>query len=327
MSAPGPVPGGTEQGAPGRAAARVRVGFMVGPTGVGKSAFALKVAEKLGAEIVNADSRQLYRGLDIGTAKPGPEERRRVPHHLIDVRGPEEPLDAAGFLTLARAAIAEVAARGRPALVVGGSGLYLRVLRGGIVPAPPASPALREELRALAERRGRDYLHRELRAVDPAAAERIAPNDLARIVRALEVFRLTGTPLSAHQRRHAFGAGGYETLTVGLRTERQALYDAINRRFDAMMAAGFVDEVRALVGAGYSLDRPPLSAIGYRQIVGSLSGELELARAVELAKRDTRRLAKRQLTWFRREPGIIWLDADTDIEQALRLFKRFFSGV
>lgn len=305
-------------------ASAIPVAFIVGPTGAGKSALALEVAERLGAEIVNADSRQVYRGLDIGTAKPSAEERRRVPHHLIDVRAPDQPLDVAGFVALARAAIVEIAARGRPVLVVGGSGLYLRVLRGGIFAGPPASQAIRSELAALAAERGVAHLHARLAEVDPSAAARIGHNDLYRITRALEVHRLTGQPISAHQERHRFAARPYETTTIGLTMERKRLYDVIDRRFDEMIARGLVDEVRALLAAESDPGRSPLRSVGYRQIAAAVRGEMELADAVALAKRDTRRLAKRQLTWFRADPEIVWIDAERGLEQTLDLLRAFF---
>jgi len=304
----------------------MRVGFIVGPTGVGKSAFALEVAERLNAEIVNADSRQVYCGMDIGTAKPTLDERRRVPHHLIDIRKPDDPLDVASFLALARTAIADVAARGSRAIVVGGSGLYLRVLRGGIFEGPTASIEIRDELIAVAHEKGTSHLHEQLRQVDAVAAKRISPNDLKRIIRALEVYRLTGTPISVHQQRHRFSAGGFESLIIGLEMPREQLYDAIDRRFDAMMAAGLVDEVRALVTAGYRVDAQPLCTIGYREIAAYLRGATSLAEAVGRAKRESRRLAKRQLTWFRSEPGIEWLDPSAGVEPAIKLFDDFFSS-
>ena len=305
--------------------AREKVGFIVGPTGAGKSALAMAVAERVGAEIINADSRQFYRGMNIGTAKPSEEERRRVPHHLIDVRGADEPLDVAEFVALARVAIAEIAARGRNPLVVGGSGLYLRVIRGGIFQGPPASPAIRERLAKVAAERGAVHLHDRLRGVDPDAANRIGVNDLYRIIRALEVFELTGEPMSAHQGRHRFADAGYECLTVGVEVERKRLYETIDRRFDAMVAAGLVEEVRALIEAGYSPEKPPLCTIGYKEIAAHLRGEVTLAQAIELAKRDSRRLAKRQLTWFRRDASIVWLDPERDANQARALFQKFFS--
>lgn len=306
-------------------AGAIRVGFIVGPTGAGKSALALELAERLDAEIVNADSRQVYRGLDIGTAKPSAEERRRVPHHLIDVRAPDDPLDVAAFVALARAAIADIAARGRAPLVVGGSGLYLRVLRGGIFAGPPAAPELRRELAALAAERGIEYLHARLAEVDPASAARIGHRDLYRVTRALEVYRLTGQPISAHQERHRFAARPYQTLAAGIATERKRLYEAIERRFDEMVARGLVDEVRALLAAGCDPGRPPLRTVGYRQIAAAVRGEMTLGEAIVLAKRDTRRLAKRQLTWFRADPEIVWIDAEPRLEQAFELLSAFFA--
>lgn len=302
-----------------------RVGFIVGPTGVGKSAAAIALAERLGAEIVNADSRQVYRGMDIGTAKPGAEDRRRVPHHLLDIRAIEEPLDVAEFLKLARAAISAIASRGRNVMVVGGSGFYLRVLRGGIFAGPAAAPAVRRELEALAAERGVEYLHARLREVDRPSAERIGHRDLYRIVRALEVFRLTGQPISAHQQRHRFAAREYESLTIGLAMERERLYQSINRRFDEMVARGLVDEVRALLAAGCDPGEAPLRTVGYRQIAAAVRGEMTLGAAVELAKRDTRRLAKRQLTWFRADPEIVWVDAERGHQQAFSLLSAFFA--
>ncbi len=305
--------------------ARTAVGFIVGPTGAGKSALAMAVAERSNCEIVNADSRQFYRGMDLGTAKSPPEDRRRVPHHLIDVRNPDESLDVAEFAQLARAAIEEIAARGRNPLVVGGSGLYLRVIRGGIFRGPAASAEIRGRLAKIAAEHGVAHLHRRLRELDPGAANRIGVNDLYRIVRAIEVYELTGETISAHQRRHRFADIGYDTLTVGVEVERKKLYEAIDRRFDAMVAAGLAAEVRALVEAGYSPERPPLSTIGYKQIAAYLRGEIALADAVALAKQESRRLAKRQLTWFRREPEIVWLDPERAAQDAPGLFEKFFA--
>ena len=305
--------------------ARIAVSFIVGPTGAGKSALAMEVAECLNCEIVNADSRQFYRGMDLGTAKPSAEDRRRVPHHLIDVRDPGQPLDVAEFAQIARAAIEEIAARGRNPLVVGGSGLYLRVIRGGIFRGPAASAEIRDRLAETAEKRGVAHLHRQLREIDPEAANRIGANDLYRIVRAIEVFELTGEKISAHQRRHRFADNGYDTLTVGVEVERKRLYAAIDARFDAMVAAGLVGEVRALIDAGHSPDKPPLSTIGYKQIAAHLRGEMTLADAAAMAKRESRRLAKRQMTWFRREPEIVWLDPERGAQDASPFFEKFFS--
>ncbi len=304
--------------------ARIAVGFVVGATGAGKSALAMRVAEHSNCEIVNADSRQFYRGMDLGTAKPSAEDRARVPHHLIDVRSPDQPLDVAEFARLARDAIEAIAARGRCPLVVGGSGLYLRVVRGGIFRGPAASLATRDRLAKIAAERGVAHLHERLREIDPEAANRIGINDLYRIVRALEVFELTGETISAHQLRHRFADIGYDTLTVGVQVDREKLYAAIDARFDAMLADGLVEEVRALAGAGYSPGKPPLSTIGYKQIAAYLRGEVALDDAIAQAKQESRRLAKRQLTWFRREPNIVWLDPERGAQDALALFEKFF---
>jgi tRNA dimethylallyltransferase len=303
----------------------IRIGVIAGATGAGKTAAAIGIAERIGAEIVNADSRQFYRGMDIGTAKPDARERARVPHHLIDVRTPAEPIDVAEFAGLARAAIADIAGRGRRALVVGGSGLYLRVLCGGIFAGPAASAEIRGELTDLAARHGAAGVHALLREVDGEAAARISPNDLKRTMRALEVFRLTGVTISEHQRRHRFAARDYETVTVGLALARETLYETIDRRFDRMIADGLVAEVRTLMAAGYDPGAPPLCAIGYAEIAAYLRGECALAEAAERARRNSRRLAKRQLTWFRADPAIRWVDGRAGIGEALRIFAEFFS--
>ena len=308
------------------AMARIKVGFIVGPTGSGKSAVAMEVAQRLGAEIVNADSRQLYLGMDIGTAKPTADERRRVPHHLIDVCAPDQPLDVAQFVAMARRAILDIAARGRRVLVVGGSGLYLRALRGGIFSGPAASMEIRRELEQVAADRGIPFLHDQLMEIDPASGSRIQRNDLYRIVRALEVHRITGVTISAHQDAHRFAESEFDSLMIAIDRPRQSLYKAIDARFDSMIAEGFVDEVRRLIERGYNPERPPLSTIGYREIAAFVRGEMPLASAVELAKRKTRQFAKRQLTWFRHEPKVVWVDADHAARQALTLLEQWFSS-
>ena len=315
-----------EASASGEPDSRPRVGFIVGPTGAGKTALAIAVAERIGAEIVNADSRQVYRRMDLGTAKPTTEELRRVRHHLIDIRDPNDPLDVAAFEPIARAAIAEILGRGRAVLVVGGSGLYLRVLRSGIFRGPAADPALRARLTAIAQRDGTPSLHARLSVIDSAATTRISPNDLVRIIRALEVFALTGVTISEHQARHRFASNPYNSLTIGITPPRALLYATIDRRFDAMIAAGLVDEVRSLIAAGDDQGRTALSTTGYREIVAYLRGETELATAIVNAKRESRRLAKRQLTWFRAQPEISWIDASAGYNPAITRFATFFKA-
>ena len=300
-----------------------RIGFIVGPTAAGKSSLAIQIAEQLDAEIVNADSRQVYRGMDIGTAKPRAEELRRVPHHLIDIRDPDRPLDVAEFMRLARDAIGQITGRGRRVLVVGGSGLYLRAIRAGIFAAPPASPEIRARLTAIAADYGVVHLFGRLQEIDRDSAAWINPNDIRRVVRALEVYEQTGIPLSRFQQRHHFSERPFEDLTVGLTLSRADLYRAIEQRFDAMIEEGLIAEVQILLARGYELT---LSTVGYREIAGFMHGELSLAEAVARAKRASRRLAKRQLTWFRADPAIVWVNAADSTNEALRLFEDFFSG-
>jgi tRNA dimethylallyltransferase len=305
---------------------RPRVGFIVGPTGAGKTALAVEVAERLDAEIVNADSRQLYVGADIGTAKPSIRERERAPHHLLDICAIDQPIDVAQFAARARQVIADIVARGRRVLVVGGSGLYLRVLRDGIFAGPAASPELRVRLNAIAEAGGNRGLHAQLTTVDPEAARRISPNDRVRVVRALEVYYLTGASLSRHQQQHRFAKRPYVSLTIGVSPPRQALYSAIDRRFNAMIEAGLIEEVRGLLQAGYDPGAAPLNTIGYREIAEYLRGAMTLVAAVERAKRRSRNLAKRQLTWFRADHEVDWFDPMTGASPVVACFQQFFGG-
>jgi tRNA dimethylallyltransferase len=313
-------------GAGGLRLGGTRLGMIVGPTGAGKTAFAIALAERLRAEILNGDSRQLYRRMDLGTAKPDAVERARVPHHLIDVCEPDSPIDVAAFAELARAAIADIAARGRPILVVGGSGLYLRALRAGIFDGPPADTGFRAELSQIAAEHGPPYLHTRLTEIDPIAAGRVSPNDLFRIIRALEVHHLSGITISEHRRRHRSSGDGYPNFCIGLSVSRARLYERIDRRFDAMLSAGLIDEVRGLLTSDPRSATVIDQTIGYREIAQYLNGALDLPAAIDAAKRESRRLAKRQMTWFRREPHVVWLDPDDGIEQALRLFQEFFRG-
>jgi tRNA dimethylallyltransferase len=296
---------------------------ILGPTATGKSALGLELAERLAGEIVNADALQVYRGLDVGTAKPTPEERARVPHHLVDVLEPTERYSAGEFARRARAAIAQIRSRGGRPIVVGGSGLYLRALLEGISPVPPGDPAVRRRLRERLEREGLDALHAELRARDPATAERLPPGDTQRILRALEVVEVSGTPLSEWIARRPYGEERLAAVRVGLTLPRRLLYDAVARRVAHMLERGWVEEVERLTARGLGPAAPAFQAIGYREIARHLAGEWTLDRAVEETVRATRRYAKRQLTWFRRERDIIWLDArdaKSDPASVLELF-------
>ena len=285
-----------------------RLLVICGPTASGKSDLALSLAARFDAEIVNADSMQLYRGMDIGTAKVTPEQRREIRHHLIDIADPDENVSAARYAEEADRAIAEILSRGKRVIVVGGTGLYIRALLKGLVDSPSGSGEVRSRLQQEARERGNQAMLDELMEVDPESAGRMHPNNLVRIIRALEVYRITGIPLSRYQQEHGFSSPRYQALQIGLEVERSELYRRIEQRVDGMLAAGLVDEVRRLLQAGYSRQDKALRGIGYKEIISFLDGECTCAEAVELIKRDTRRYAKRQMTWFRAENEIIWLE-------------------
>jgi tRNA dimethylallyltransferase len=303
-----------------------RIVLIGGPTAVGKSSLAMEVAEAIDGEIVSVDSVQIYRGLDIGSAKPSARERARIPHHLIDELDPDEECNVADFVERALEAITEIRRRGRPVIAVGGTNLYVRVLVHGIFDAPPPDASIRERHRQEAEQRGRPYLHEQLARVDPTLAERVHPNDLVRISRGLEVWELTGKPLSEHQREHAFKTPNVDALKVALNRPRKQLYERINQRVDAMIDAGLVDEYRALLQRGYDPQLKPLQSLGYRHIGMHVVDGLALDEAVELMKRDTRRFAKQQISWLRSEKQVRWADARMDRQHFIADLRAFFGG-
>ncbi len=287
---------------------------LVGPTGSGKSALAIMLAQRLDAEIVNCDSRQVFRYLDIGTAKPTQDERAAVPHHLFDIVAPDQAFDCAQYRTHARSVIETIRARGKRVLLVGGTGLYLKVLRYGLAPAPPADAALRAELNALEEQTP-GALHARLARCDAAAAARLHPHDRMRVIRALEVEALTGRPLSAWQAAHGFRTAELAVRVIGVAVDRAALYAALDARCERMLEAGLVDEVRALWARGYGPELPPLQSIGYREVGAYLQGRCDLTSALRAMQRATRQFAKRQLTWFRRDPSVEWMPAEVLVEK------------
>ena len=295
---------------------------IVGPTATGKTALAIALAQRLGGEIVGADSRQVYRQMDIGTAKPTAEERALAPHHLIDVVDPDQEFSLAQYLEQAGAALEDVWSRGKQPLLVGGSGQYVwALLEGWRVPRLPPQRELRRELGERADRQGAEALHRELAQVDPKAAARIDPRNVRRVIRALEVHKATGRPISYWQEK---GPPPWEVLTLGLTCPRRELYERIDARVDAMMEAGLVDEVRGLLSMGYDPSLASMSGIGYKQVCQHLAGELDLATAVARIKTATHRLARQQYTWFRLDDGRIrWLEGDGAVDEAVALAEQF----
>lgn len=284
-----------------------RLLVIAGPTASGKSALALDLAAALNGEIICVDSLTVYRGFEIGSAKPTPEQQRQIPHHLLDICEPTDPFTASDFRVAAASAIEDITGRGRCPILAGGTGLYLRSLLRGLNKAPGEDPVLREALRTRLEREGGEALLAELAQVDPDTAQRLHPNNRNRIIRALEVFHTSGVPLSQFQEEHGFSESPYDALQFCLELPRPVLYQRIDDRVDAMLAAGLVAEVQGLLQAGVPSDCKPLQAIGYKEVLAHLQGEYDQTEMVRLIKRNTRHFAKRQLTWFRSEPAMQWV--------------------
>ena len=283
---------------------------IVGPTAVGKTEVAVRLALALNGEIISADSRQVYRHMDIGTAKPSPQERQQIPHHLIDILNPDEELTLADYQQRACAAIDEVHARGKLPLLVGGTGQYVRaVIEGWSVPHVPPQPALRADLETFADVYGATVLHTRLAAVDPIAAASIDQRNVRRVVRALEVYLVSGVPISALQTRRP---PPYRILQIGLTRPRSSLYARIDTRVDRMIAEGLVEEIRRLLEAGYGWGLSAMHSLGYAQFRGYLQGTMTLEEAARAVKRETRRFVRQQYTWFRLDDAAIrWFDLDS----------------
>ena len=301
----------------------ISVPVLLGPTAVGKSGVAFALAREMGWEILSCDSRQLYRGMDIGTAKPSPAERAQVPHRLIDILDPSEEYSAGRFADEAATIIRTCAKNGRRVLVCGGTGLYFKALQQGTNDRSPSDPAIREELTRFAREKGNEALHRELAAVDPVTAARLHPNDIQRIIRALALFRQTGTRMSDHT-PEGTPPGDMRFVVIKLTMERSLLYDRINRRVEVMMRDGLLEEFRTLVAAGYDRHSPGMQSVGYREFFAVEDGTIAETEAVELIQRNTRRYAKRQITWFSRQVEGVEVDA-TDPAEALNMVRRHFS--
>jgi len=302
---------------------------IVGPTGSGKTTLSLVLAERFGGEIVNCDSVAVYREFEIGTAKPSREERARAPHHLIDVVGPTELYTAGDYSRQARQVLEDIKGRARLPIVVGGTGLYLRALLEGLAPGPERSEEVRERLRRIVGRKGADHLHKILRRLDPPSAERIHPNDVPKVIRAVEVCLAARQPLTEVWKQGRDPLKGFRILRLGLDPERNALYTRINRRAERMFEAGLVEETSAIYEK-YGDAARPLTSLGYKQALQFLRGEINHKLAVWAAQQSHRNYAKRQMTWFRREPGVHWLkgfgDAGSVQAAAVHALEEGFGG-
>ena len=295
---------------------------LLGPTAVGKTEIAIQLAQRLNAEIISVDSRQIYRQMDIGTAKPTPEEKQAARHHLIDCVDISEPFSVADYQSLADTAIADIQNRGNRVLLVGGAGLYFRVIVDGLFEGPGADPALRKRLEGEVAQFGVDALHDRLRVCDPESADRIHPNNIVRVIRALEVYELTGTPMSELQQQWHLEKQRYPFIAFGITMPRALLYRRIEQRVDVMLANGLIAEVESLLVAGYARDSVALQSFGYRELIAYLDGDCTYLEAISQLKQNTRRFAKRQLTWFRKDTRIEWLDRESTPDIVTSLLKK-----
>jgi tRNA dimethylallyltransferase len=289
-----------------------RVLVILGPTCVGKTQVSLKLADILQGEIVSFDSRQVYKFMDIGTAKPTKEEREKARHHMIDLVSPDEKFTAVDYGKKAREVISQIIARNKQPIAVGGSGLYLKALIEGFFLGPPADQKIRERLQKEAQELGEPRLFDRLKEADPKAAERIHPNDLVRIIRALEVYELTGKPISIWQLEGSYEPFSMHFVKIGLTLERKRLYERINQRVEGMIVRGFLNEVKSLKDKGFTPELKALKTVGYQELFVYLEGKLDLSTAIEKIKLNTRHYAKRQMIWFRQDKEIIWMDASEE---------------
>lgn len=288
--------------------AKPKIIGVVGPTASGKTDYAIGLAKERGGEVVSCDSMQIYRHMDIGTAKPTSEERQEIPHHMIDIAEPEENFSVARFVKLARECIDDILERGKIPVLCGGTGLYFDSIINNLeFSEMETDEEYRQSLNALAEEKGCEFVHRMLREVDPRSADAIHPNNLKRVIRALEIYKVSGKPKSVLDREQR-GEPLYEGEIFGLSRPRDVLYDRINRRVDIMMEQGLLEEVKTLLSMGISPKATSMQAIGYKELVWYLDGTLPLKEAVDKIKQESRRYAKRQITWFKRNPDIIWLE-------------------
>ena len=308
------------------ATAKPKIIIICGPTGIGKTTVAIDLAQHLEGQIVGADSLQVYKYMDIGTAKPTAAEQARVVHHLVDFVEPDESFDAAQYAAKAREKIIELDQQRITSFVVGGTGLYIKALLYGLFDEKVSDPEIRDRLKAEADTHGIQSLYERLGRLDSETANRLHPNDTYRILRALEVIEATGQAISKHHKKHGFFDQPFESLKIGLEMDRTILYERINRRVDAMISDGFLDEVKGLMARGYSADLKPMQSIGYRHMVDYIEGRLSWEECVRTMKRDHRRYAKRQLTWFGADSEIIW-KAPGQVKALKLLIENFMSEV
>ena len=299
-----------------------RLFCLLGPTAVGKTEIAIQLAQRLNAEIISVDSRQIYRQMDIGTAKPTAEEQHAARHHLINCVDISQPFSVADYQRLADEAIADIQDRGKRVLLVGGAGLYFRAVVDGLFEGPGADAALRERLTQEAAQHGAGALHERLRTCDPESADRIHPNNIVRVVRALEVYELTGTPMSELQQQWHPEKQRYPFIAFCLTIPRPQLYHRIEQRVDVMLANGLIAEVESLLAAGYSRDTIALQSFGYKELIAYLDGECTYLEAISQLKQNTRRFAKRQLTWFRKDTRLEWIDREATPDPVSHILKK-----
>ncbi|MGM0470744.1 MAG: tRNA (adenosine(37)-N6)-dimethylallyltransferase MiaA [Bacillota bacterium] len=300
---------------------------IVGPTAVGKTKLSLELAARLNGEIISGDSMQVYRGMDIGTAKPTPEERQGIPHHMIDILDPKEDFSVADFQERVDELIPDIVAKEKLPLLVGGTGLYIKALiQGFLFPDMENDWELRERLEAEAEEHGTEYVHDKLKEIDPTLADKLHPNDLRRVIRGIEVYQQTSKTTTYYKKKAQERPPRYRAVKIGLRRKRDKLYERINQRVDLMMEDGLLEEVRELYKAGYDRELTSMQGLGYKELIGYFEDEYDLEEAVRLIKRNTRHFAKRQLTWFRKDEEIHWFnpaeyqfaDLVTEVEKLIK---------
>ena len=304
----------------------IKIVIISGPTASGKTAFAIKLCKIFGGEVVNADSVQIYKGFDIGSAKPTAEEQEGVPHHLLSEIEPSERIDADKYRRLADQAIKEINGRGKIPFLTGGTGLYVKAVLFGLAEAPPADENIRKNIELEAEEKGWGEIHKKLKEADPKAAEKISPNDKQRIRRAYEHFLATGKPISEIQQEHGFKEARYDYLHLAIKPEREEIYQRIDRRADELLEKGLIEEVKALLASGVSENAHPFRSHGYAHALRLLRGEVDFDEFMRTMKRDHRRYSKRQMTWLAKQPNVVYIEDVSDISHIKKIITAFIKG-